>query len=316
MNDKLAPKLLFALKLALFALLAWFVVNRLFVQNDFKAQWGLFTANIGGHWYLLATAVLLMPLNWLLETSKWQILLKTATPFKTLLKSVVAGITIGFVTPGRTGEFIGRTLFMETDGRTKVFYLSSIGGFAQTAASLLVGTPFVYLWHNNPRLSALCAGFAAIYSLVFFRFDLLNRLIARIPLLHRYGLLFDNAHLPDISTQVSVLLLSALRFMVYLSQYILLLSFFGISASFFTLATHSVVYLLAQTFSPLMPALDISFRAGTALYVFGGITTNNLAVLSAITGVWLLNLVIPALAGYWFILRHTGFKYLYGKTGF
>ena len=303
-------KTIILLKLLLFALLAWFVADRLFIQNDPNVQWILFKSNFAtGKFYLFLIAAALMPANWLLETAKWQVLLNTRAPLKLLFKSVVAGITIGFITPGRSGEFVGRILFLDDYSKTKGFYLSSIGGFAQTAASLVLGVPFVYWWSNNPAWAETTMGVAVVYLLAFFRFDVLNLLIASVPFLQRYGLIITQRDLPSIGAQVITLALSFIRFLVYAMQYVLLLDFFGVDAPYLALATHSVVFLLAQTFSPLMPLLDVGYRSGSALLIFKQLTVNNLAVLSAVMTVWVINLVIPALAGYWFIFRKSNIKW-------
>ena len=244
-----------------------------------------------------------MPVNWGLETIKWRALLRSEVSFSKLLKSIIAGITVGFVTPGRSGEFAGRVLFLNDDNGAKVFYLSSIGGLAQTAASLTIAVPFVYMWSNDTFITEIVTGSAVIYLLVFFRFDLVNKVLSSWSFLQKYGLVIEHGALPDIDTQTSVLLLSALRFGVYLMQYVLSLMFFGLSNNLLALTTHSVVYLLAQTFSPLMPLLDFSYRGATALYVFKGLSNNNIAILSAIMMVWLINLVVPAVIGYLFILK-------------
>ena len=303
-NLKLNRNILIALKLVVFILMTWFIADQLFLKNDFKTQVYFFLQNLkADRAWLLVLAVLLMPVNWGLETVKWRMLLNTKTSYPNLIKSIIAGITFGFVTPGRAGEFVGRAMFLNDNDKAKVFYLSSIGGLAQTAASLAIGVPFVYLWRNTPFLSGLVMGAAAIYMLLFFRFDLLNRLITSIAFLRRYGLIIRHEDLPPIGVQVNVLLLWGIRFLVYSFQYVLLLMFFGLGSEHLALLVHSIVFLLAQTFSPMMPLLDISFRGGTALYVFKDYTANNIAVLSAVMMVWLINLVLPALAGYLFILR-------------
>jgi len=298
-----------ALKVLLFVLMSWFIINQLFLKNDFKEQLAFCLEHLrGDRFYLFALAVLLMPVNWGLETLKWKLLLRTDIPFSRLLQSVIAGITVGFVTPGRSGEFIGRVMFLNDDNSARVFYLSSIGGLAQTAASLIAGVLFVQVWRNNIFITEIVAGSALLYLLIFFRFDLLNRLISSWPLLQKYGLVIAQDDLPDIKTQMWVLLLSFLRFGVYLFQYVILLSFFGIGADFITLLTHSVVYLLAQTFSPLMPLLDFSYRGASALYVFNNFSNNNIAILSAVMVVWFINLVLPAVMGYLFILKRKSIK--------
>ena len=288
----------------LFLLLSWFIVDQLFLKNDFKTQLAFCLEHLrGDQFYLFVLAILLMPVNWGLETLKWKLLLRTDVSFARLLKSIIAGITVGFVTPGRTGEFIGRVMFLNDDNKSKVFYLSSIGGLAQTAASLIIGVPFVFIWRNDAFITEIVIGCAAVYLLVFLRFDLLNRLISSWSFLQRYGLIIEQGDLPRFGTQVWVLFLSFLRFGVYALQYVLLLEFFGLGTNKIALSTHTIVYLLAQTFSPLMPLLDFSYRGATALYVFNNFSTNNIAILSAVMVVWLINLVVPALVGYFFILK-------------
>ena len=293
-----------AFKVLLFLLMSWFVIDRLFLKNDFKTQFIFCLQHLrGDRFYLFVLAIFLMPVNWILETIKWKALLRSDVPFSRLLQSVIAGITVGFVTPGRSGEFVGRVMFLNDDNGSKVFYLSSIGGLAQTAASLVIGVPFVYIWSGDTFITEIVTGSAVIYLLVFFRFDLLNRFISSRSFLQKYGLIIEQGALPDISTQLLVLFLSFFRFTVYLIQYVLLLVFFGLGTDWLALFTHSVVYLLAQTFSPLMPLMDFSYRGASALYVFKDFSTNNIAILSAVMIVWLINLVAPAAIGYLFILK-------------
>lgn len=296
--------ILLAFKILLFLLMSWFIIDQLFVKNDFKTQFAFCIQHMQGNkFYLFVLAVLLMPVNWGLETVKWKSLLRSQVSLSRLLKSIIAGITVGFVTPGRSGEFAGRVMFLNNDNGTKVFYLSSIGGLAQTAASLVIGVPFIYLWRTDVFITEIVTGSAAFYLLVFFRFDILNRLLSSWSFLHKYGLVIQHGDLPEIETQVYVLFLSALRFMVYTLQYVLLLMFFGVGNNLLALSTHSIVYLLAQTFSPLMPLLDFSYRGASALFVFKGFSANSIAILSAVMMVWLINLVLPAVTGYFFILK-------------
>ena len=283
--------------------MCWFIANQLFLKNDFKELLNFFLLNFKSeNFYLFLIALLLMPINWLLETVKWQLLIKSNEPFIHLLKSVIAGVTLGFVTPGRAGEFVGRVMFVVEQNKAKIFYLSSIGGIAQSVATLAVGVFFVFMWGGNSFFYGLTIGVAVAFLFVYFRFDLLNRFISSNSFLERHSLIIDSNELPTISIQFVVLLISFLRFGVYLLQYVLLLMFFGVSNNFFLLLVHSGVFLVAQTFSPMMPFVDISYRSGSALYVFSDMT-NTIGVLSAVMLVWLINLVIPSVIGYLFILN-------------
>lgn len=286
-------------------LMAWLIADKLLLQNDFKEQRELFRENLNGEcFYLFVIAFLFMPVNWLLETVKWRILLQDSkTSFIDLLKGVMAGVTFGFVTPARSGEFIGRVLYMNDAHKAKVFYLSSIGGIAQTVVTLMAGALCVSAMNIDGFLQGLAIGLAGCCLLLYFRFDVLNKLLLSFPFMVRNGLTIGNEELPQLKVQVQVLAIAALRYFVYLLQYMLVFMFFGVSMDALLLLMHNALLLLVQSFSPLMPWMDISFRGGSALWVYGSVTDNNIAVVTAAVCIWVINLVLPALVGYVFIVR-------------
>ena len=91
------------LALALVVLLAYQIKS----HGDFSSWWSVFLDNWkNGHsqqWLIIA--VLLMPVNWLLEIAKWRLLLRhNWTPTWTeLSQAVLAGISISLITPNRIG---------------------------------------------------------------------------------------------------------------------------------------------------------------------------------------------------------------------
>ncbi len=196
--------LLFA-KAAIFILMAWLIADKLLLQNDFKDQRELFRQNMQGEkFYLFLIAFLLMPVNWLLETVKWRILLQDGkTSFINLLKGVIAGVTFGFVTPARSGEFIGRVIYLDDAHKAKVFYLSSIGGIAQTAVTLVVGSLCLTAMNLDGFLQGLAVGLACCCVLFYFRFDVLNRLLSSVPFLVNNGLTISNDELPQLRVHTS-----------------------------------------------------------------------------------------------------------------
>lgn len=293
-------------KVLLFWLLAYVLYHHFFVEREFGPLWLHFQST--WQWNklpFLIIATLLMPINWLLETWKWKVLLKNRTSFNQLIKGVSAGVTFGFITPGRAGEFIGRTFYIEDVNKVNVFFLSLVGGLAQTAVTLVAGSIMFSLSHfYQPFIAGLAIGTTAVFLLFYFRFDLLNSLLATMPFLANRDLVMQQADLPSLATLFKVLLLSALRYFVYLSQYVLLMMAVGIDLSAWKLYVNNALVLLLQTFSPLMPYLDFTYRGSVAVFIFEPQTKNTIAVFLAVTLVWMINLVIPALVGYFFIWRH------------
>src|SRR5690606_7419801 len=71
-------------------------------------------AAAGAHLGWFAAAVFLMPLNVFLEGRVWHLIARRIDPGTTLAESFGAlftGYALGFFTPGRAGEFVGRAFY-------------------------------------------------------------------------------------------------------------------------------------------------------------------------------------------------------------
>jgi hypothetical protein len=297
-------RVLLALKVVLFILLLGFIYYGLFVKQNFAELWEEFAYHLQwGRVPLLIIVLLLMPVNWLLETVKWRQLLGSANSFTDCAKGVLSGITIGFITPGRSGEFIGRIMHFNENEKSKVFYLSTMGGLAQSAVTILIGALSFPYWKDEPFVSGLIIGIAAVFSLLYFKFEWLSELAMNVPVLANKGMVIYHTDLPGMDARVKVYGLSLLRYAVYLLQYVLVFYFFEVSTDVPLLIALCAVMLMLNSFSPLMPVLDFSFRGSIAIMIFVNFTNNLFGAVVAGTVIWMVNLVIPALIGYIFIVR-------------
>ena len=76
--------------------------------SSFMDQWSTASA------WLVITAILMMPLCWLVESVKWRVLMRPALllSIPQALKAVLGGVAISLFTPNRIGEYGGRILFV------------------------------------------------------------------------------------------------------------------------------------------------------------------------------------------------------------
>lgn len=298
-------RVVLALKVVLFILLLGFIYYGLFVKQDFQHLWDVLSFQLQTVRYpLLIAVVLLMPVNWLVETIKWQLLLGSKHTFADCAKGVMAGITMGFVTPGRSGEFVGRILHFNENDKSKVFYLSTMGGLAQSAVTIMAGAIAFPYWKDEPFLSGLIIGIALVFCLLYFRFEWLSEFAMNVPVLANKGMVIYHTDLPDMNTRFKVFGWSVVRYLIYLLQYVLLFYFFDVNTNIELLTGLCCVLLLLNTFSPLMPVLDFGYRGSIVLLVFAGFTNNMLGAVIAGTVIWLVNLALPALLGYILIVRN------------
>ena len=94
-----------------------------------------------GRLILLMIVVLLMPLNWFLEAVKWQRLTEKSVviSLKTSLKSVLAGLSTGYITPNRIGDFAGRVLFLPKIHQLSGVVLSIVNSLTQNIVIAVFG---------------------------------------------------------------------------------------------------------------------------------------------------------------------------------
>lgn len=250
--------------------------------------------------YLLVAAFLLMPLNWFLETKKWQLLLSTIEhiSFFKLLKAVLQGVMVGMVTPWRMGEFVGRTFELNRNIAIQSFYFSTLGGMAQAFVTALFGLFFLPWFYPSKWLVIFAAVICAALLLAFLNFH-------RLPYYFQFFFKKGNSEYTAISTvlQLKVLALSTFRYCIYLLQWILIAYMFSVHDNWLLLAAGASVTLLFQSISPALPFFDLAVRGGISLFVFADMCSNPIAILLSTLALWLINIALPSFFGILFLLK-------------
>jgi uncharacterized membrane protein YbhN (UPF0104 family) len=269
------------------------------------------------------------------------------------LRGVLAGVTLAVFTPNRLGEFGGRALALPPELRWRAAAANVVSTLSQTLVVLSAGGAGLWwlareVLRPQPFYSTAVAtltllGVAAL-SAFYFRVGAVRRFVIRCsssivchffppkalphpslltphssPLSPRRqwrGLLRGAAVLGRFQQKTlwAVLGWAALRYAVYTAQYFFLLQFFGVKTGLWGgLAGISTLFLL-QTGIPLPPAMGLVARGGLAVQVWSLFEANELSSLSATFALWILNLILPALVGTFFLLNvHTNTTHRYEK---
>jgi len=246
-------------------------------------------------------------------------------PLLRATKGVMAGVSLSLFTPNRIGEYGGRILVVKPENNVKTVVATIVGSFSQMTVLLILGMTglsyFIHLFLDTPTIVEYGIGLAAILGsgvLLFFYFnvDLAIPIFRRLPLLRRLV-----KHMEILRTYESVMLLKALlyslaRYLTYSVQYYLILCFFGIEIDLLTgLASIATIFLI-QTSIPMPPISGLLVRGEVALNIWGFFQLNVISILAATFGLWLINVILPALVGTIFILNINILKSLgYDKDG-
>jgi hypothetical protein len=310
--------LLAAGKMLVLLLTLYLLYQAVFTAPDTFLTWG---GIIQDAWQsplrlLLVMAAILIPVNWGFEAWKWHLLGQKIErmSFLRAYRSVMVGLTLGFITPNRLGDYAGRVLELKSRQRLEAIGAIFIGRFCQLVATILAGSVGLlyfmlrFYWSHYP---AVCLSFIflllslnAAVLLLLYNARAMVAVVAVIRPLRQFVpyIAIMSSYTP---AEVSRLLLLSLgRYMVFLLQFILLLVLFevqlspveyvcGVSGTFFLKSVVPSVSLLS----------DLGVRELSAMYLFGLLGQVRLQVLSASLSLWLLNIAVPSTLGLVFVLR-------------
>jgi hypothetical protein len=275
-------------------------------------------AAIGKQQWKLYCMFGLMWVNWALETWKWQIALKPVQSigFFRAFKAVLAGTCIASFTPNRVGEYLGRMLFVDPGNKILSVTPTILCSMSQMLVTLVAGAFGLWLFSSLPfhfqssfitssffKFAMILTALAAIgLGLVYFRFD---------PLVRRVNTWLKKSQkkfsIPQdfrFSVLTGMLILSTIRYLVFILQYFLLFSLFGIPLMGKQVFTGvSVMFVLMAVVPTLTFLTDLGFRWAAGIQIFQVFTSNMAGILAVSLGIWLINLIIPALVGSLLILR-------------
>jgi hypothetical protein len=297
----------------LFVLLSWSLYKQIINQEDLSLRW----QQIKNSWQdeRLWLVLLLLFVNWGLEARKWQILMSHIQPFSFFraYKSVLSGCSVTMLTPNRIGEYGGRILYVEEGNRIKAISLTIVGSISQLVVTMVMGCCGLiilrFFSHNNDNALNVLPDFwssiliylsivITVFLLLFYlRLGWLVRLIEKVPgtqkAVTHISVLdeFDNQQL------ARILFLSFVRYLVFVGQYILLLKVMQVDifslVSFWLIS----VFYLVLAIAPTLGFIELPIRAKASWEILKFYTTNQLGVGTAALGIWLINLVVPAVIG-------------------
>ena len=287
--------------------------HSVFAAPDTAAAWRRLVASTltgTGRGPVLA-ALALVPLNWGLEAWKWQRLARHLEPehsFGRSLRAVLLGLTLGFATPNRVGDYAARILELHARRRLEAVGAVFLGRYAQLVATVLAGGAgllYFLLTFYLGGYPAAQAGVLAAAGLVgaltllpLYRSQLLLAALALVRPLRRFRRYL--AVMPTYSAVElhTVLGISGLRYAVFCGQFLLLLYAYGVRGPLGPAVAAVAGTFLFKSLVPSLNALaDVGVRELSATHLFGLLGQPALPVLSASLSLWVINIALPSALG-------------------
>lgn len=305
----------------LFVWLSWSIYRQVRQQSDLGQSWQMIRSAFSGPqaWKLGLVAILML-FNWGIEARKWQILVAGIQPvsFGKSFRAVFSGQALAFNTINRVGESAGRAIFLEEGNRIRGAVLSSVGSLSQIIVTIGMGLaallymrfgyggagmqlPGLSVFWLDTLTALISIGLVAVLFM-YFRLAWLTRIIEKIPFIARHRFFVQKLEEFRFEELTGVLFLSLARYVVFVVQYVLLLQVFEVNIPFAAAASMVCVMFLVLAIVPTIALAELGFRGKVSLQLFGLFSSNTVGIVATAAGIWIINLIVPAIAGSLFLL--------------
>ncbi|MGZ5189653.1 MAG: lysylphosphatidylglycerol synthase domain-containing protein, partial [Flavisolibacter sp.] len=153
----------------LFAWLAFSIYRQIIRQPHLEDSWKLIRESFQSSSIIyLIVALLLIPVNWGLESWKWKLSVNTVYPinFFQAFKAVLSGVSFSVTMPNRVGEYLGRMLYLPEGNRLRTISVTLVGSLAQVLITIIIGTIGLIILKN--KLLATFENFRIWYQFIVY----------------------------------------------------------------------------------------------------------------------------------------------------
>lgn len=249
----------------------------------------------------LVIAVLLVIPNMWMAFKKWKVTLRVleiADDRKRNVHSFFAGLVTGMLTPNMVGNFIGRLYYFETRHRGTITFLTLVSNYAQLLATVFFGmiatfvAGEVYQLGDSWQMMSVFVTGSIVAFLCYFFIELALKLFKRSRfLMISRAILKENP-----SYRWKMIWWSTMRFMVFTTQFSLVLHAFGENLSTeLILAIWQVYFITIMVPSLFLGKLGV--KEAISLGILGALGLNELAIVFSSLIIWFVNSLGPALVG-------------------
>src|SRR6266496_256604 len=274
----------------------------------------------------LVLVIILMLMNWSIEAMKWKISIQRIQPVSFLksFRAVLSGVSFSVNTPNRMGEYLRRVLYMEEGNRLRAVSLTIVSSMSQLIITLSVGLIGLFFIRKRIETGEMMKGFEPglwlqilqygisivllILALLYFRLSIVTTLVDRLRNRDRYSWLVNSLKNVRATLLLKLLSLSAVRYIVFVLQYFLLFRLFEVNIEWWqSFGAVSVIFLVLAII-PTFAIAELGLRGKVSLKLLELFSANSLGISITTATIWLINLVIPAVAGSLLIVSIKIFK--------
>lgn len=149
----------------------------------------------------------------------------------------------------------------------------------------------------------VAAVFMAIMLTFYFNIQWMVFLLNRIKFLKKYHRFFDIMGNYKTAQLLNIMWFCMARFLVFTFQYYLIIHLLIPQIPLYQMSLLMFVFFFIQSAIPSLDLLDIGVRSITADRLFSYVTDQHIAIVVAVSLIYIINLIIPAILGSIFVFK-------------
>ena len=260
--------------------------------------------------------ILMMFLNWLVEALKWRYMISKIENISlmTAYRAIFTGITVSTFTPNRIGEYGGRVFCLEQGDRIKAVFITVLCSMSQLLVTILYGSISLFILFDEILIDKTFLSVSLLILLnLFLLFSYFNishivNFLGKFKLIKSFKKYLEVLVMYNYKDLIIAFIYSNTRYFIFSLQFIILFHVFGINISFMDAILSVMLIFFFITITPTITIAEIGVRGSVAIFVLGLFSSNDIAILSSTTLLWLINLIIPAIIGSFFIFSLKFFR--------
>jgi len=305
----------------------FFIHKQLTQSKSFnELDYNYFLNSVLDNYIVVLIVFMMMILNWFFEALKWRYMIRKIEKISIFrsVRAVFTGITVSSFTPNRVGEYGGRVFCLEKGDRIQAVFITVLCSMAQLLTTIIFGSisffvlsDYVFLDNSILEIFNFKIPFFSFYILVFFNLLFIIsyfNISFFVNLIKQFKLFNNSQSYIEVLSMYSfrdlfiTLIFSIVRYFIFSLQFILLLDIFGVDVSFFDAVFAVMLVFFFITITPTITIAEIGVRGSVAIFIIGFFSPNSLGILSSTCTLWLINLIIPAIIGSFFIFSLKFFR--------
>jgi hypothetical protein len=303
------------IKAAIVVFAFWFIYHKLVANKNLENFASLLRdipqVEIFG---IIGFVVLLMFLNWFLEAAKWKRLMShiERISFYRAIESVFCGLTLAIFTPNRLGEYGGRVFFLSPNRRIVGIVAMTVGNIGQLVLTNVFGAVaacfFIYRFVPIDHLVFLAVvilamAFCLFFIIFYFNIQWLNGILLSFKFTRKYKKFYSILGRYRKEELFKIILFCLARYLVFSFQYFILFVWLIPGLQYLDIVMMTCLLFLIQSALPSLDLFDVGIRSVTAVELFKHVTNQHVAVIACTASIWLINIIIPAILGTYFVFK-------------